>query len=80
MTKQQYLEVINTQREDVLNKVYGYHELVNVLQAISDYTNICICMTERIYNDKDINYSDYVDLNETISNALKEVCRVVKRG
>ena len=80
MTKQQYLDVINTQREDVLNKVYGWHELVNVLQAISDYTNICICTTERIYNDKDINYSDYVELNETISNALKEVCRVVKRG
>lgn len=80
MTKQQYLDVINTQREDVLNKVYGWHELVNVLQAISDYTNICICMTERIYNDKDINYSDYVNLNETISNALKEVCRIVKRG
>ena len=80
MTKQQYLEVINTQREDVLNKVYGWHELVNVLQAISDYTNICICMTERIYNDKDINYSDYVELNENISSALKEVCRVVKRG
>ena len=80
MTKQQYLEVINTQREDVLNKVYGWHELVNVLQAISDYTNICICMTERVYNDKDINYNDYVDLNETISNALKEVCRIVKRG
>ena len=80
MTKQQYLEVINTQREDVLNKVYGWHELVNVLQAINGYTNICICMTERIYNDKDINYVDYVELNEIISNALKEVCRVVKRG
>lgn len=80
MTKQQYLEVINTQREDVLNKVYGWHELVNVLQTISDYTNICICMTERIYNDKDINYSDYVELNESISNCLKEVCRIVKRS
>lgn len=80
MTKQQYSEVINTQREDVLNKVYGWHELVNVLQAVNDYTNICICMIERIYNDKDINYSDYVELNETISNTLKEVCRVVKRG
>lgn len=80
MTKQQYLEVINTQRDDVLNKVHGWHELANVLQAISDYTNICICMTERIYDDKDINYSDYVELNESISNNLKEVCRIVRRG
>lgn len=80
MTKQKYLEVINTQRDDVLNKVHGWHELANVLQAISDYTNICICMTERIYDDKDINYSDYVELNESISNNLKEVCRIVRRG
>lgn len=76
MTKQKYLEVINTQRDDVLNKLHGWHELANVLQAISDYTNICICMTERIYDDKDINYSDYVELNESISNNLKEVCRI----
>ena len=80
MTKEKYLEVINTQYDDVLNKVQGWHELVNVLQAISDYTNICICMTERIYDDKDINYSDYVELNESISNKLKEVCRIVKKG
>ena len=80
MTKQQYLDVINTQREDVLNKVYGWHELANVLQAVSDYTTICIRMTEDIYNDKDIDYSEYIELNESISNNLKEVCRVVKRG
>ena len=80
MTKEKYLEVINTQYDDVLNKVHGWHELVNVLQAISDYTNICICMIERIYDDKDINYSDYVELNESISNKLREVCRIVKKG
>ena len=80
MTKEKYLKVINTQFADVLNKVHGWHELVNVLQAISDYTNICICMTERIYDDKDINYSDYVELNESISNKLREVCRIVKKG
>lgn len=80
MTKQQYLDVINTQRDDVLNKFHGWHELANVLQAISDYTSICICMTERIYDDKDINYVDYIELNETISNNLKEVCRIVRRG
>ena len=80
MTKQKYDDLIRRQRDDVLAKIYGWHELANVLQAISDYTNICICMTERIYNDKDINYVDYVELNEIISNNLKEVCRIVKRG
>lgn len=80
MTKEKYKEVLQTQHDDVITKISGWHELVNVLQAINDYTNICICMTERIYNDKDINYVDYVELNEIISNNLKEVCRIVKRG
>lgn len=80
MTKEKYKEVLQTQYDDVITKISGWHELVNVLQAISDYTNICICMSERVYNDKDINYVDYVELNEIILNNLKEVCRIVKRG
>ena len=80
MTKEKYKEVLQTQYDDVITKITGWHELVNVLQVINGYTNICICMTERIYNDKDINYVDYVELNEIISNNLKEVCRIVKRG
>lgn len=80
MTKEKYKEVLQTQYGDVIAKISGWHELVNVLQSISDYTNICICMTERVYDDKDINYVDYIELNEIISNNLKEVCRIVKRG
>lgn len=78
MTKEKYKEVLQTQYDDVIAKISGWQELVNVLQSISDYTNICICMSERVYNDKDINYVDYVELNEIISNNLKEVCRIVK--
>lgn len=80
MTKEKYKEVLQTQYDDVIAKISGWHELVNTLQYISDYTNICICMTERVYDDKDINYVDYVELNEIISNNLKEVCRIVRRG
>lgn len=80
MTKQKYDDLICRQRDDVLTKIYGWHELVNVLQAVSEYTNICIRMTEDIYNDKDVDYGEYIELNESISNALKEVCRIVRRG
>lgn len=80
MTKQKYDDLIRRQLDDVLAKIYGWHELANVLQAISNYTNICIRMTEDIYNDKDIDYGEYIELNESISNALKEVFRIVKRG
>ena len=80
MTKAKYKEVLQTQYDDVIAKVTGWHELPNVLQALSDYTTICIAMCERIYNDKDINYSDYIYLNEFVNDNLKEVCRIVRRG
>lgn len=80
MTKEKYKDNIQKQYDYVLEQVNGWHELVNVLQSISDYTNICICMTKRVYDDKDINYVDYVELNEIISKNLKEVCRIVRRG
>lgn len=79
MTKQKYKEVLETQYNDVIARLKGLHELLNVLQALSDYTAICIAMCERIYDDKEINYSDYIYLNEYINNNLKEVCRIVKR-
>lgn len=78
MTKQKYDDLISRQRDDVLAKIYGWHELANVLQAVIDYTNICIRMIEDIYNDKDIDYLNYVELNVSISNCLKEVCRIVE--
>lgn len=80
MTKEKYKECIQKEYDYVLEQVNGWHELPNVLQALSDYTNICIAMCERIYDDKEINYSDYIYLNEYINNKLKEVCRIVKKG
>jgi hypothetical protein len=80
MTKQKYKEILETQYNDVIAKIKGWHELPNVLQALSDYINICIAMCERIYDDKEINYYDYIYLNEHINNNLKEVCRIVKKG
>lgn len=79
MTKEKYKEVLETQYNDVLAKIKGSHELPNVLQSLSDYTVICIVMCERIYDDKDINYSDYIYLNELINNNLKEICRIVRK-
>ena len=80
MTREKYKEVFEKQYNDVISKIKGWHELPNVLQALSDYTSICIAMCERIYSDKDINYSDYIYLNEHINNNLKEVCRIVKNS
>ena len=80
MTKEKYKDYIKDTFDGVVNEIRGFHELGNVLEILSDYITICIHMIEDIYNDKDISYSDYIELNETISNCLKEVCRIVKRG
>lgn len=78
MTKEKYKDRIQKQYDYVLEQVNGWHELVNVLKSLSDYISDCIDTTEDIYNDKDIDYQSYVELNEMISHKLREVCRIVK--
>lgn len=79
MTKEKYKEHIQNSYDCVLERVSGWHELANVLKIFSDYISDCIDATEAIYNDKDIDYQSYVELNEMISYKLKEVCRIVKK-
>ena len=80
MTKEKYKEYIQKQYDYVLEQVNGWHELINVLKSLSDYISDCIDMTENIYNDKDIDYLSYIELNEMINYKLREVCRIVKKG
>lgn len=80
MSKEKYKEHIQKQYDYVLQQVNGWHELGNVLKYLSDYIVECIRMTEDVYNDKDIDYSSYLELNEMISYKLREVCRIVKKG
>lgn len=79
MTKEKYREHIQKQYDYVLEQVNGWHELTNVLKSLSDYIVDCISMTEDIYNDKDIDFLSYLELNEMISYKFKDVCRIVKK-
>lgn len=80
MTKEKYKECIQNTYDIVLKEINGLHELPNILKSLSDYNIDCIETIEDIYNDKDIDYQSYVELNEMISYKLKEVCRIVKKG
>ena len=80
MTKEKYKDRILKQYDYVLEQINGWHELANVLKSLSDYIMCCIDMTEDIYNDKDIDYLSYIELNEMINNNLKGVCRIVRKG
>lgn len=79
MTKEKYKDRIQKQYDYFLEEVNGWHELANVLKSLSDYISYCIDMAEDIYNDKDIDYLSYIELNEMINYKLREVCRIVKR-
>lgn len=80
MSKEKYKEHIQKQYDYVLEQVNGWHELSNVLKSLSDYISYCIDMTVDIYNDKDIDYQSYLELNEMINYKFREVCRIVKKG
>lgn len=80
MTKEKYKEHIKNTRDSVFNEIAGYHELGNVLESLSNYIDICIDMCKDIYDDKDIDYQSYMELNECINNNVKEVCRIVKNS
>lgn len=80
MTKEKYKEYIKNTNDSVLNEITGYHVLGDVLESLSNYINICIDICKDIYDDKDIDYQSYLELNEMISYNLREVCRIVKKG
>lgn len=80
MTKEKYKERIQKQYDYVLKQVNGWHELANVLKSLSDYIIYCIDMTYDIYNDKDIDYQSYIELNEMISYNLRELCWIVRKA
>lgn len=80
MTKEKYKEYIQKQYDYVLEQISGWHESVNVLKSLSDYISDCIDTTEDIYNDKDIGFQSYSELNEMINYKFREVCRIVKKG
>lgn len=80
MTKEKYKEYIQNTYDSVLKEISGFHELSNVLKSLSDYNIDCIETIQDIYNDKDVDFESYLELNELISDNLKEVCRIVKKG
>lgn len=80
MKKTDYENMINKSYDETLQYIKGLHEFGNVLKYLDYYIVDSIEILEKIYDDKDINYYDYIYLSEYINNNLKEVCRIVKKG
>lgn len=80
MKKTDYENMIKTSYDETLQDVKGLHEFGNTLKYLDYYIVDSLEILEKIYNDKDIPFIDYVDLSEQISKLNKEMFRIVMRS
>lgn len=79
MKKIDYENMINNSYDETLQDIRGLHEYGNILKYLDYYTVDSIEILEKIYNDKDIEFTDYMDLTEKLSKLNKEMFRIVIR-
>ena len=79
MKKIDYENMINKSYDETLQDIKGLHEFGNVLKYLDDYIVDSLEILEKIYNDNEIPFTDYVDLSEQLSKLNKEMFRIVMR-
>lgn len=79
MKKIDYENMINESYDETLQDIKGLHEFGNTLKYLDYYIVESMSILEKIYNDKDITFTEYVDLSEQLSKLNKEMFRIVMR-
>lgn len=79
MKKIDYENMIKKSYDETLQYIKGLHEFGNTLKYLDCYIVGSMAILEKIYNDKDIPFIDYVDLSEQLSKLNKEMFRIVMR-
>lgn len=79
MKKTDYENMIKTSYDETLQYVKGLHEFGNVLKYLDYYIIDSVEILEKIYDDKDVSFTDYIDLSEQLSKMNKEMFRIVMR-
>lgn len=79
MKKIDYENMIKNSYDETLQDVKGLHEYGNILKYLDYYIVDSVEILEKIYNDKEITFTDYVDLSEQLSKLNKEMFRIVMR-
>ena len=79
MKKIDYENMINKSYDEILHDIKGSHEYGNILKCLDYYIFDSIKILEKIYNDKDIEFTDYMDLSEKLSMLNKQMFRIVMR-
>ena len=79
MKKFDYENMIKESYDETLQDIKGLHEFGNTLKYLDYYIVESMSILEKIYNDKDVSFIDYVDLSEQLSKLNKEMFRIVMR-
>ena len=79
MKKIDYENMINESYDETLQDIKGLHEFGNTLKYLDYFIVESMSILEKIYNDKDGSFIDYVDLSEQLSKLNKEMFRIVMR-
>lgn len=79
MKKIDYENMIKESYDETLQDIKGLHEYGNILKYLDYYIVDSVEILEKIYNDKEITFTDYIDLNEQLSKLNKEMFRIVMR-
>lgn len=80
MKKIDYENMIKNSYDETLQDIKGLHEYGNILKYLDYYIVDSLAILEKIYNDKDIPFIDYVDISEQLSKLNKEMLRIVMKG
>lgn len=79
MKKIDYENMVKTSYDETLQDIKGLHEYGNILKYLDYYIVDSVEILEKIYNDNDVSFTDYVDLSEQLSKMNKEMFRIVMR-
>ena len=79
MKKTDYENMINNSYDETLQYIKVLHEFCNTLKYLDYYIVDSFEILEKIYNDNDVSFTDYLDLSEQLSNLNKEMFRIVMR-
>lgn len=79
MKKIEYENMINESYDETLQDIKGLHEYCNILKDLDYYIVDSVEILEKIYNDNDVSFTDYVYLSEQLSKLNKEMFRIVMR-
>lgn len=79
MKKIDYENMIKESYDETLQHIKGLHEYGNILKYLDYYIVDSVEILEKIYNDNDVSFTDYIDLSEKLSKLNKEMFRIVMR-